>query len=109
MKNSQNRLSQLKHQLQEKKLNGIRSVTWKLTMEQKEYLETLGYEVVPVLYAINTRRITVMPSSNGLLRYINRAAARGQKQIFRNLKESEKRALEEVQVSYTPIKYKINL
>jgi len=78
-------------------------------MEQKAFLQELGYEVIPVLYVIETKRIAVTSSSNGLLKYINRASARGQKRIFRKLKATELKTLEELNIACTPCKYKINL
>ena len=107
MKNSEYRLSRLKHMLEEKKKSGKLYVTWKLNNEQLEFAQNIGYNVVPYLYEIHTRPMQIL--SGKLVKEIHYAAMRGQKSIVRTLNKSEDQFLSKVGVKHRVLKYKIYL
>jgi len=109
MTNKQYRLSKLKYELGKKKSDGVKTVIWKLNQEQIQFIRDLGYQVTPELYEVRTRRIAVNGNSTGIVKRINRSAARGERKIVCPLRKRELKMLEELNVSCIPLRYKIIL
>lgn len=110
MTNKQHRLSGLKYQLSQSKGDGKNEVIKKLSTEQLEYVENLGYDTIPWLYEIYTKtfyRIKDVDSS--LIKDIHYACKKGRKKLYRKLKLQEIKELEKYNVSYRGYKYKIIL
>lgn len=110
MTNKEKQLSALKHKLRNKKENREKEVIWKLSIVQKEYIEQLGYTLVPWIYEIITKSIIdVKRAKAPIIREVHYANKRGQKKMYRKLKSQELRSLNEYGVNYYPYKYKIIL
>lgn len=110
MTNSENLLANLKHQLRQKRENQEKEVVWKLNDEQKEYVEQLGYGVIPWIYEINTKPIPGVKYARAkIIRDVHYANQRKRKKLYRTLKPKEVKALQEHEVRYHVLKYKIIL
>lgn len=110
MTNKEKRLSALKYKLRQKKENCEKEVIWKLSNEQKEYVEQLGYTVIPWIYEITTKSIIgIRGVTEPMIRDVHYAGKRGQKKLYRKLKKKELKTLEEYGVRCYPFKYKIIL
>ena len=111
MKEKHHRLSQLKHQLANKRRNGEREVVWKLNDIQLEYITgVLGYEVTPYLYSIQTRKLKNYGATQcSLLKELHHANKKGKKTIVRTVSYQELKTLEEYGNRYWIEKYKIRL
>lgn len=110
MKGKQHMLSTMKHRLNEKRRSGENEVIWQLSHVQKEYLENLGYKIIPWLYRINTRQFAnISLIRNKLIRDVHYARKRGCFEIYKNLSEQDRETLREINVKYTIQKYKIIL
>ena len=109
MTNKQHQFSKLKYELSKKKSEGVKTVIWKLNEEQIQFIRGLGYQVTPELYEVCTKRIAVTGNSTGIVKRINRSAARGEKKIVCSLRKKELKMLEELNVSCIPLRYKIIL
>jgi len=104
-------LSQMKYKLNELKKRRVKSVIWKLTNKQREYIEEkLGYEVIPFLYEIKTKTFKDFSSlPNSKLKEIHCLNKRGKKTIVRSLKHGDIRVLEQYNVRFRPVEFEIFL
>ncbi len=111
MKAKQYQLSCLKKQLREKKKNRVKVLEWKLTEEQKEYIENvLHLKVEPYLYRIRTRTFKNISKLNySILKDIHYMKKRGKDFEVRRLSKKDKEILDEYGISYDPVRYKIYL
>ena len=110
MKNSQMKLATLKYQLREYKNAGKKEVIRKLTDEQREYVETLGYATIPFLYEIVTKNFTNIKKVNGsIAKDIHYSNRKGRSKIYRKLKRQDLKILEENGIFYRSYKYRIIL
>lgn len=111
MKTKQYQLNCLKKQLREKQKNRIKILIWKLTKEQKEYIENVLHLRVEVyLYGIRTRTFKNIERLNySVLKDLHYMKKRGKNIEVRKLSSEEKRILDEYEIRYYPIKYKIYL
>lgn len=111
MKAKQYQLNCLKKQLKEKKKNRIKVLEWKLSKEQKEYIENvLHLRVEPYLYGIRTRTFKNISKLNyNILKDIHYSKKRGKNFEVRKLSTKEKEVLDEYGIYYNPVKYKIYL
>ena len=111
MKTKQYQLSCLKKQLKENKERRVKVLEWKLTKEQKEYIEkVLHLKVEPYLYKIRTRTFKNISELNyNILKDIHYTKKRGKNFDVRKLSPKEKEILDEYNIYYNPIKYKIYL
>ena len=111
MKAKQYQLNCLKKQLKEKKKNRIKVLEWKLSKEQKEYIENvLHLRVEPYLYGIRTRTFKNISKLNyNILKDIHYSKKRGKNFEVRKLSIKEKEVLDEYGIYYNPVKYKIYL
>lgn len=109
MKKEQYENSKLKKQLIIKKESGVKELQWKLTRQQKEYLEHLGYKIEPVLYCVRTKKFYNLNNLPPLLRNIHYKNKNGRTSVVLSLKATERKLLDEYGLSYYPYKYKIYL
>lgn len=110
MKNSDHRLSILKHQLREKKEGHFEYVIWKLSPQQVEYVKNLGYKVEPYLYVIITRKMSGNKQRyTGVIRDVARSGERGVWKMYRKLKHQEIKSLQDYGIQFYAFKYKIFL
>lgn len=102
--------SNLKHQLLEKKRNGIRELIWKLNPEQVEFIRRkFGFSVEPYLFEVNTRPFHNIRNLEIILRDIHLKNKKGKKRAVFKLDKTEMKILDEFGVRYRPFKYKIKL
>lgn len=110
MKNSEYRLSFLKHQLAEKKQQDKKEVIWKLSPEQVEYVQRLGYRIIPDMYRITTQPIHgIGDVKSKIVKDVHYANIRGQKQIYKKLRIEDVKELERRRISFNVLKYRIIL
>lgn len=110
MKKKQYRESKLKYQLEKMKAKGKKSVLWKLTKSQKEFIEEL-YPVEPELYLIRTRYFSkeICEKYSILKRLNNEKKYKKKPYIFTKLNKKEKKILDELEIKYFEAKYRIRL
>lgn len=102
--------SRLKHQLLDKKRNGVREVIWKLNPYQIEFIEnTLGFSAEPYLYTVKTRPFYNIRELDSLLKEIHYKNKRGIRECVFKLNPKQRKLLDEFGVKYAPCKYKIKL
>ena len=111
MTNKQKQFARIKCQLIQRRENGNKEVIWKLSQEQREFVENnLGYRIIPWIYEISTTTIaSVNFGGDSMMYQIYTARRRGQKKIYRKLKRREKKSLDDYGIRYRPFKYKIVL
>ena len=110
MKNKAYRNSKTKYQLLSRKRRGVKRVVWRLNSEQKLFIEEdLGLETAPELYLIRTRKFFELKGKGHLLKDIHFSYKRGKRTIVRELKQEDKKLLDEYGVYYRPYKFAINL
>lgn len=110
MKNKENRISAIKHQLLEKKHNGVKEVIWKLTNLQREFVETsLGFYTEEYLYRIQTKKFYNIKDLDNLLKKIHYLNKKGKKYTVLKLTPYQKKLLNEYCVNYKPYKFRIVL
>ena len=103
------KLSTLKHQLEEKRRKGVKYVLWCLNEYQKHYLENFKYQPVPWLYWIKTKEIAnVSIFQSKLIKEVHAAKKRGNKDLYKTLTPKDLETLTEYGVEYYVCKYKIN-
>lgn len=109
MRNKQRRLAEIKYQLREKRERKVKRVIWKLTQEQKHFVESIGYGVKPFIYEIKTRAFYNVKNSNATIKDIHWAYKNGKRSIFRKLKQDEVKILDEHGIEYRVSRYEIIL
>lgn len=93
-------LHQLFQQLECKK-----TVCWKLSEEKAELLRAEGLKVEICLYVITTKRWHNVKNLPGILKQLHYS---NKPEIFRSLKKSDRKILDEYGVRYAPYKYEIS-
>ena len=110
MKNKQYANSRTKHQLAARKEKGQTSVVWRLTSDQLDYIkDVLGYQVQPFIYRITTKKIPRDCQTNSLLKEINYKKSHGENRLIKKLSSRDRKMLEEHNIHFVPLKYKILL
>lgn len=110
MKNKDFKFKKLKEQLRRYKDSGKKVLIWSLSMEQLNFIETLGDTVEPYLYEIFTKRFrNIHAIKFPLLKDIHYQCKGGKKSFVCKLKKEEKKILDEYGVRYRVAKYKIYL
>ena len=103
------KLSALKHQLEEKRRQGVEWVFKSLNDTQKRYLGNFKYQMVPWLYWIKTKEvINVSKVTSKLIKEVHAARKRGQKDLYKKLTPKDLKTLDEYGIEYSVCKYKIN-
>lgn len=103
--------SKIKKQLLTKKNRGENFVIWSLTPQQVEFIQGLGFETIPYIFRISTKKILFKDVRNksAILKEVHYASRDRKSRIFRKLNHSDRRLLKEYGVYYTPFKYKVIL
>ena len=110
MKKSAYEESRFKHQLLEKKRNGVKEVVWKLNPAQIEFIQRkFGFKVEPYLYEVKTRTFYNVRKLDRFLKDIHYRSKRGKKFTVMKLNPYQRNVLEELEIKYRPYKYKITL
>lgn len=109
LKNKQYENSKLKKQLEEKKRKGIKTLEWKLTKQQRSYVEQIGYYTEPILYYVKTKHFCNVSKLASILKNIHYKNKNGKTIIVLKLRESDQKLLDEYEVIYYPCKYRIYL
>lgn len=110
MRDKEYRLSQTKYKLRNLKERKVRFVIWRLTRQQKEYIQGLGYEVIPYLYEVQTKQFRNISSiNNSKLKELHYSFKRGKKAIVMKLNKQDMNIFDEYSVKFRPIKYKIRV
>ena len=102
--------SRLKYELLEKKRQGVKELIRKLKPGQVEFIkERFGFQVEPYLYEIKTKQFFNVRNLPTILKDIHYKSKRGKKFVVFKLTDDEKIILDEFNIKYRPIKYKIKL
>lgn len=109
LKKKQYENSKLKRQLIIKKECGVKELHWRLTRQQMEYVEQLGYRIEPFLYCVRTKKFYNLKDLHPLLKSIHYKNKKGKDSVVIRLKSSEMKLLDEYGLSYYPYKYIIYL
>ena len=110
MKNKNYRESRMKKTLREMKDKGVKSVLWSLSRNQLEYVNQF-YRVEPELYRIPTKNFSkALCSKYSILKALrNEKAFKKHDYLVTRLKKSEKSVLDEFDIRYSVLKYRIYL
>lgn len=110
MKNDEYRLCKLKYELKILKEKNSKFTIRKLTEEERAYVESLGYKVLPHIYEVRTKRIrSQMALENEKVRKVNEAYEKGIKIISLKISKETRKIFDKYSIEYSPIKYKIIL
>ena len=109
MENKDYRLEQLERKLRINETNGRRTLEWELTAEQREYVENLGYNLENILYRFKTRQFKDIRSKPDLIKEIHYASKRKKWMMKKPLTDEEVRILDNYNIKYTPVKFRIYL
>ena len=110
MKNSAYEESRFKHQLLEKKRNGVKELVWKLNPVQIAFIKRkFGFKVEPYLYEIKTRTFYNVRNLDNFLKDIHYRNKRGKQFTVMKLTPYQRDVLDELEIKYRPYKYKITL
>ena len=110
MKNKDYRYSKLKHQLRELQHNGKKSVVWKLSGEQVNFVKKF-YRVEPELYRIRTRYFSKeICEMYSILKHLNNEKKfKNHTYFVTKLNKKEIEILKEFKIAYTVMKHRIFL
>ena len=110
MKNKNYRDSRLKHQILYERDKGKKVLYWKLTPEQKVFVEEkIGCKVEPYLYEIRTRTFSNISNLPSILKEIHYANKKRKITIILSLNRQEIKVFNAYGIRYRPIKYKLHL
>ena len=83
---------------------------WKLNPSQRRIIEELGYRVEPFIYIIETRMFyDISKIHSTILKDIHYAKKRKTYHLVRPLNSREKQLLEDFDIKFEVLKYKIHL
>lgn len=104
-----NKLQHMKYKLEELKNRRIRKTKpWKLNKTEQMYIESLGYELEPYIYEINTKTFKDLYNiCSPLIKEIHYASKAGKKRIGKSLKKEDMKLLEEYSIRFRPVKFRI--
>lgn len=110
MKNDEYRLCKLKYELRRLKKENRKFTIRKLNEEERDYVESLGYKVLPHTYEVCTKRIrSQMALENEKVRKVSEAYEKGIKTISLRISKEARKIFDKYSIKYSPIKYKIIL
>lgn len=101
--------SQLKHEVYQAKNAGKKHLTLKISDQQAEFLRRLGFTVVPYLYWIKTRTWGNAMNVRGVLKELHFLRKEGKRSCVRRLNKKDMTILDEHDVEYEVMKYRIYL
>lgn len=109
MRNKQYRLTRTYRTLCELKKKGVKSVCWRLSKNQLDFLR-VTFDIEPYLYAIKTKRfVQIQNIPYKILKDLHYSAKSGKKEIVRKLNSKEIAILEQQGIQYYVCKYTIHL
>ena len=110
MTDKQHKLAELKFKLRNARDSGRKVLIWKMSEEQREYVENLGYKVVPYLYEIQTRAISgISHNKLAIISKIHYAYTKGRRNLYKILSKSDIEILKRYGIPYRRFKDKIVL
>ncbi len=101
--------SQLKHEVYQAKNAGKKHLTLKITEQQAEFLRRLGFKVTDYLYWIETRTWCNANDVRGVLKELHFLRKGGKRSCIKRLNKKELALLDEYDVRYEVMKYRIYL
>lgn len=101
--------SQLKHEVYQAKNAGKKHMTLKISEQQAEFLRKLGFTVIPYLYWIETKTWCNANDVRGVLKELHFLRKGGKRSCVRRLNKKEIALLDEYDVRYEVMKYRIYL
>ena len=101
--------SQLKQEVYQAKNAGKKHLTLKISEQQAEFLRRLGFRVVDYLYWIETRTWCNASDMRGVLKELHFLRKGGKRSCVRRLNKKEIALLDEHDVRYEVMKYRIYL
>lgn len=101
--------SQLKHEVYQAKNAGKKNLTLKISEQQAEFLRNLGFKVEEYLYWIETRTWGNANNVRGVLKELHFLRKGGKRSCVRRLNRKEIALLDEYDVRYEVMKYRIYL
>lgn len=103
--------SKTKNKLREYEHNGRKSVCWRLSKGQVEFIEqSMGKEVKPYLFEVQTRTFVNPEKLNSvILKKLHYASKKGRRSIVLKLRKKEMRVLDNYGIRYKCIKHEIIL
>lgn len=82
----------------------------KLNEEERAYVESLGYKVLPHVYEVRTKRIrSQMALENEKVRKVSEAYEKGIKIISLKISKETRKIFDKYSIKYRPVKYKVIL
>lgn len=110
MKNDEYRLCKLKYELRRLKKENRKFTIRKLNEEERAYVESLGYKVLPHTYEVRTKRIrSQMALENEKVRKVSEAYEKGIKTISLRISKEARKIFDKYSIKYRQVKYKIIL
>lgn len=106
------KLQQLKYKLENMEKRKIRKTKeWQLNRTEQTYIiESLGYALEPVIYEIKTRTFKdLYHIYSPLIKEIHYASKAGKKRIGKSLSQEEMQLLEEHNIKFRPVKFRVIL
>lgn len=108
MNNEDSKYIKYKYKIEELKRRRVRSKEWVLTNKEKQYIESLGYEVIPIIYEVTTKHLKNLYSiKNHKLREIHYANKEGKRRIGMKLTKEDMQQLKEHNIRFRAVKFKI--
>lgn len=102
--------AQLKHQLFQMRNAKKRNPIWKLTYDQVEYIQKIGFPVVPRIYRIRTKAIFGVKNKPGILKEIHYSHVKDRKKyLYKTLSKKNMDLLEQHMVAFDEYKYEVLL
>ena len=89
MKKNNYELAKLKRTLFQMRNERKKNPIWKLSREQREFIEGIGFPVEGCIYEIKTKRIENMNGKNGLLKEIHFSYLKHKNAIYKKLTRSQ--------------------
>ena len=110
MRDKDYRLSQMKYKLKELERRRVKSVIWRLTRQQREFIEKLGYEVVPYLYEVQVKTMKNLSAiKNPKIKEVHYSCKKGKRAIVMKLNSKDMKDFEEYGIKFRPIKFMIKI
>ena len=101
--------SQLKHEVYRARSAGKKYLILKISDQQAEFLRKLGFRVTEYLYWIETKTWGNVNNVQGVLKELHFLRKEGKRSCIRHLNQRELKVLNEYDVRYEVMKYRIEL
>lgn len=102
--------AQMKHQLFQMRNAKKRNPIWRLTYDQVDYIQRIGFPVVPRLYRITTKMIWDVKNQPGILKEIHYSHVKEHKRhLYMSLSKKQRELLRRHMVAFEEYKYEVLL